>query len=345
MERQNGRRSFLKCLFPLSTFVAGSSLSFNSSEGSRIGGIYPKEAWGMGGSSARRFKKIAVEEHCYTEVYLDWLYSSRTTFKGRAREDESVKKALECGEGRIKEMDEAGIDMQILSLSYPDLDPFKTTDAIALSKIVNNELSETVKRFPDRFSAYCCLPFQDPEAAADELERAVTKLGLRGAMVNENTERTYADRKYEVIYKRLADLNVPLYLHQTESGEHLIPDLMNLINGDLLDEYPNLKFILGHGGEAMPFWLWRRGRSQPVNGKRSFRQKFVEHFYVTISDQCWTTLLQFLIAALGSDRIMFATDYPYESSKQHVDFIDSAPISESDREKICQLNAERVFKL
>jgi predicted TIM-barrel fold metal-dependent hydrolase len=164
-------------------------------------------------------------------------------------------------------------------------------------------------------------------------------------MVNENTQRTYSDPKFEVLYERLAKLKVPLYLHQTESGQHLIPDLINLISGDLLDKYPNLTFILGHGGEAMPFWLWRRARSQSTGGKRSFKQKFIEHFYVTTSDQCWPTLLQFLIAALGSDRIMFATDYPYESMKQHVDFIDSVDISDSDREKISHLNAERLFRV
>jgi predicted TIM-barrel fold metal-dependent hydrolase len=82
-----------------------------------------------------------------------------------------------------------------------------------------------------------------------------------------------------------------------------------------------------------------------MDGRRSFKQKFVEQFYVTTSDQCWPTLLKFLIEAMGGERVMFATDYPYESMKQHVDFIDSADISDSDREKICYLNAERLFKL
>ena len=345
MQGRNERRSFLKYLFSLSAFIAGSTLSLNKNIGPGTGKIGPKKAWGMDGTG-KRLKKIAVEEHCYTETYLDWLYSSRVEFTpGRPRDDEAILMGLERGEGRLKEMDEAGVDMQILSLSYPDLDPFKTEDAITLSKIVNDELSETVKRYPDRFAAYCCLPLQDMEAAADELERAVTKLGLRGAMVNENTQRKYSDQRFEVLYERLAKLNVPLYLHQTESGENLIPDLINLIGSDLLDRYPTLRFILGHGGEAMPFWLWRRGRSQSTDGKRSFKQKFIEHFYVTTSDQCWPTLLNFLIEVMGADRIMFAADYPYESGKQHVDFIDSVQIDDKDREKICHLNAEKLFRL
>jgi len=344
MEMKNGRRSFLKQALTFSAFAAGSSLSFNKGKSPMIGGIGRTEAWGME-KSGKKFKKIAVEEHSFTDQYVDWLYSDRTNFVGRERNDETVLIALDRGEGRIKEMDEAGVDMQIISLSYPDLDFFKTEDAIALARIVNDELSETVKRYPDRFRAYCCLPFQDPAAAADELERAVTKLGLVGAMVNENTERKYSDKKFEVVYERLNKLKVPIYLHQTGSGEYLIPDLINLISGDLLDRYPDLQFILGHAGEALPFWLWRRGRSESTDGKRSFRQKFVEQFYVTTSDQCWPTLLKFLIEVMGADRIMFSTDYPYESMKEHVDFIDSVDINESDREKICYLNAKKLFKI
>ncbi|MDB9823368.1 amidohydrolase family protein [Deltaproteobacteria bacterium] len=344
MKKQIERRVFLKGLLSLSAFVTGSFLSFNKNRSFKSGKIGLTEAQSMS-TTGKGMKKIAVEEHCYTKEYVDWLYSSRTTFKGRELDDPVVQRTIDRGEGRLKEMDEGGIDMQILSLSYPDLDPFNTADAIALSRIVNDELAETVKRNPDRFAAYCCLPLQDPEAAADELERSVTRLGLRGAMVNTIDERWMADEKYEVLYERLSKLNVPIYLHQTESGEHIIPDMINLIGGDFLDKYPNLHFMLGHAGEALPFWLWRRSRSQSVDGKRSFRQKFIEHFSVTTSDQCWPELLQFLIAVMGSDRILFGTDYPYESSRQHVDFIDSAPINRKDRANICYRNAERVFKL
>jgi 2,3-dihydroxybenzoate decarboxylase len=343
MNVQNERRSFLKYLFSLSAFIAGSTLSFNKSKCLKTSKISPTEARGKE-STGKSVKKIAVEEHCYTEEYVEWLVK-RTDFKGRDPDEPVIKMVRDRGEGRLKEMDKAGIDMQVLSLGYPDLDPFTTSDAIALSKIVNDELAETVKRYPDRFASFCCLPLQDPEAAADELERAVTKLGLKGAQVNTINERWLSDQKYEVIYERLDKLNVPIYYHQTESGEHIIPDLIRLISGDLLDRYPNLQFILGHAGEALPFWLWRRGRSKSVDGKRSFKQKFIEHFYVTLSDQCWDRLLQFLIDVMGADRVLFATDYPYESGKQHVDFIDSAPISDIDRAKICHLNAEKLLRL
>jgi predicted TIM-barrel fold metal-dependent hydrolase len=276
---------------------------------------------------------------------------SKTEFKGPPAAAAAIK-VLEYGEGRIKEMGESGIDMQILSLSYPALDAFKTADAIEVAKMVNDQISGTIERYPNRFSGYCCIPLQDPDAAADELERAVTKLGLKAVMVNENTaERWLSDQKYEVVFDRLAKLDVPMYLHADgpsteDSGLHIVPEVMRLVNSTLLDKYPKLQFILGHAGESLPFWLNRLdGRWRQPQRPKTFSQYFKDNFYVSTSSQCWPTLLQFLISALGSDRILFATDYPYESMKQHVDFIDSAPISDGDREKICHLNAEKLFKL
>jgi len=341
------RRSFLLNLISASGFVAGSTLSLGRRSSLNIYGINRADAQTK---TPAKVKKIAVEEHFYSKEYLELLHS-RTDWKS-VPQGESAEKVLECGDARIKEMDECGIDMQIVSLSRPDLDPFKTEDAISVAKMMNDTFSELIKRYPKRFSAYCCLPLQDPDAAADELERAVTKLGLMGAMIDANNpDRWIADDKYEVIFEKLAKLDVPLYLHAggptvIDSGLHIVPQVMRIVNGNLLDKYPNLQIILGHAGESLPFWLNRLdGRWRYPDRPKTFSRYFKDNFYISTSSQCSPTLLNFLIAEVGSDRIMFAADYPYESSKQHVDFIDSAPISDSDREKICHLNAERLFKL
>lgn len=346
MEEKNGRRSFLKHLFSLSAFAAGSTLSIDRGKGLRIGGPEPAEAQTK---STVRVKKIAVEEHFHTEKYLE-LLQSRTEHKGSGPEHAAAK-VVDMGEGRIKEMDECGIDMQMLSLSYPGLDVFDKKDAIGLSKMINDHLSEVIKKYPTRFSGFCCIPLQDPEVAADELERAVTKLGLKGAMVNINTpERWLSDQQYEVIFERLSKLDAPFYLHADgpsteDSGLHIVPEVMRIVNGNLLDKYPNLQLILGHAGESLPFWLNRLdGRWRNPDRPKIFSQYFKDNFYVATSSQCSDTLLNFLIAELGADRVLFATDYPYESMKQHVDFIDAAPISNEDREKICHINAEKLFK-
>lgn len=358
MDRENRRRSFLKYLLSVSAFIAGSTLSLNKSRGFKKRKISWIKARGME-TSGKRVKKIAVEEHFLTEQYLAWL-GSKTEYKTSIPEG-MTSIATNLGEGRLKAMDEcgSGIDMQVLSLSDPPglaepaLDPFSASDAIVLAKIINNELSEAVKQYPKRFAGLCCLPLQDPKASADELERAVTKLGLKGTMVNDNPKRWLSDQKYEVIFERLATLDVPIYIHamgptKEDSGLHVVPEVWRLIDSGLFDKYPGLKIILGHGGESLPFWLWRVNGVQQrgaIGRRKNFMQNFKDHFYVTTSAQFWPPLLQFLISVLGSDRILFATDYPHPDSCKHVDFIDSAQISDSDREKICHLNAERLFKL
>lgn len=343
------RRSFLKRLLSLSAVAAGSTVALCSRRDYSFAMPDPAKAGEKTGGGGR-VKKIAVEEHYYTEEFLN-LVQTRTNHQGAPPADKAAK-VVEYGEGRIREIDACGIDMQVLSLSYPALEPFQRKDAVAVAKMMNDVTSETVQRHPDRFAGFCCIPLQDPDAAADELERAVTKLGLKGAMVNINTpERWLSDPMYEVVFERLNGLDVPFYLHTDgpsteDSGLHIVPEVMRLVNGDLLDKYPKLQFILGHAGESLPFWLNRLdGRWRQPDRPKIFSRYFKDHFTVTTSSQCWPELLQFLIAALGADRIMFATDYPYESCKQHVDFIDTAPISDGDREKICHSNAERLLKL
>jgi 5-carboxyvanillate decarboxylase len=345
MENNNGRRSFLKYMAAVSAAVAGSTLSLGNGREVTLGKLDSALA-----KSDARVKKIAVEEHFYSKEYSDLLHS-KTKWEG-SPPAAALAKVLEYGEGRIREMDETGIDMQMLSLSYPAIDAFKTADAIEIAKMVNDQISEAVKKYPGRFAGYCCIPLQDPTAAADEMERAITKLGLKAVMVNENTpERWLSDQKYEVIFDKLATLDVPMYLHADgpaveETGLHIVPEVMRLVNGNLLDKYPKLQFVLGHAGESLPFWLNRLdGRWRQPQRPKTFSQYFKDNFSVSISSQCWPLLLQFLISAIGGDRILFATDYPYESIKQHVDFIESAAISDSDREKICHLNAEKLFKI
>jgi 2,3-dihydroxybenzoate decarboxylase len=349
MGKQKDRRALLKYLLASSAVMAGSSVAGGMRMGFPIRGVRPAAAKEKA-AGAGRVKKIAVEEHFYPQAFSEALYS-KTDWKGAPR-GEAATKILEYGKKRIEEMDACGVDMQMLSLSYPAIDPFKTEDAISVSRMVNDEIAETVGRHPDRFSGFCCLPLQDPDAAAAELERAVGKLGLKGAMVNINTpERWLSDKKYEVVFATLAKLDVPLYLHADgpsteDSGLHIVPEVMRLVNSELLLTYPNLQFILGHAGESLPFWLNRLdGRWMYPERPKTFSQYFRDHFYVALSSQCWNELLTFLIASVGSDRIMFAADYPYESLKQHVEFIESAQISNEDRAKICYRNAETLFGL
>lgn len=345
-------------------------------------------------------KKIAIEEHFYTEGYINYLRSRKEAPRReiieqngkkmernwlsanafRLIDPEQPSKITDLGEGRLKEMDETGIDMQVLSLSFPGIEAFDASDATAVAKTVNDELSEAVKRYPERFAGFATIAPQNPQAAADELERAVNKLGFKRLLINSNIRGEYLDdKKYWVILERAEALDVPIYIHPRQpSADMLKPYLaypglanamlgfaaetslhaMRMILSGVFDKYPGLKIILGHMGEAIPFWLWRldsrlleEKESDPATAmfykdlKKNPSQYFKDNFYVTTSGMHWEPSLKFVLSVLGADKILFAADYPYESSKDAVQFIESAAISDGDKAKICHLNAEKLLSL
>ena len=216
-------------------------------------------------------KVIALEEH-FTSPGLRAL---------RGEKDTPVQRKLDdLGELRIREMDEAGIDLKIISENNPATQNLDAETAIKLARASNDVLHEAVRRHPDRFSGFATLPTPDPAAAANELERAVSKLGFRGAMIMGLTHgRFMDDKRFRPIFERAVDLDVPLYIHLTpphpavqEAYFKEYPALsvaplgftletlthtFRLIVSGLFDEYPTLKIIVGHLGETAPFLLWR----------------------------------------------------------------------------------------
>jgi 2,3-dihydroxybenzoate decarboxylase len=345
-------------------------------------------------------KKIAIEEHFHTEEYIKYLYS-RKEWPRREIIEEGGKRFIkewwsptgtrlmdpnqpnpltDLGEGRLKKMDEAEIDMQVLSLSFPGVEMFDAADGTAMAKSINDELFGAVKCNPDRLAGLAAIAPQDPEAAADELERAVVKLGLKGAVVNGHIRGEYLDdQKYWVIFERAEKLDVPIYIHPKMPSPDMIkpylayPGLasamlgfsaeaslhaMRLILSGVFEKFPRLKIILGHLGEAIPFWLWRidsrweeEKKADPSSAifykdyLKSPAQCFRDNFYVTISGMFWQPVLQFVCSVLGSDKVMFATDYPYESSKLAAEFMESVQLNYTDKERICHLNAEKLLGL
>lgn len=346
-------------------------------------------------------KKIAIEEHFHTPGYIEYLRSrkevprreiveeggrkverdwwSPTQYRVFDPDNPAHKQISDIGEGRIQAMDEAGVGMQVLSLSYPGVELFNPADGTAIARQVNDDMAEVIGKYPDRFSGFAAIAAQDPEAAAAELERAVTQLGLKGAMINGNIQGEFLDeRKFWPIFEKAEQLDVPVYIHPKMPPPDMIrpftayPGLagamagftveanlhaLRLIFSGVFDDYPGLKIILGHLGEAIPFWLWRMDsrfaeeKQDPVsavfyqNLKKTPSQYFKDHFFVTISGMFWQPVLEFVCSVLGPDKVLFATDYPYESSREAVEFIDSATIDMAVKEKICNQNAINLLKL
>lgn len=327
-------------------------------------------------------KKIAIEEHFWTEDFVNYLFPRKDQEEMRRVpayyrvNPEDSRKLLDMGEGRLRDMDEAGIDIQVLSLSG-NVEGLDLSEGIAMARRINDELSTVVRKHPDRFAAFAVLAPQDPSASADELKRAVKELGMKGAKIDSHVKGEYLDdKKYWVIFEKAEELGVPIYLHPKPPPRDMLkpyltyPALagsmwgfgadaglhaMRLVCSGVFDEYPGLKIILGHLGEALPYWLWRidnrwlkdEDASSPLANKLKKKpsQYIKENFLVTTSGMHWQPALLCAYLALGADRILFAADYPFESSKEATQFMDAAPLCDTDREKIYHLNAEKFLAL
>jgi len=287
------------------------------------------------------------------------------------------ERLLDLAEGRIRTMDEAGIDMQMLSLSTPGCEQFSPADGAAFSKKSNDELSKAVKRYPDRFIGLAALAPQSPSEAADELERAVKELGLKGVKIHPHIGDTHLDdERYWIIFERAEKLDVPIYLHPMTPhpsalksytdygfalagpawgfGAETALEAVRLIYSGVFDKYPGLKIILGHLGEGLIFWMdridfvfskpWMDKEIQPKIKK--LPSKYIRNnFIISTSGMFTVPAFMCVFSEIGADRMMFAVDYPYEKSEEAVYFMEKVPISKIDKEKIYHLTAEKLFKL
>jgi predicted TIM-barrel fold metal-dependent hydrolase len=303
---------------------------------------------------------ITLEEHFWTPELIGAGH----------RQAGAPERLSDMGALRIREMDEAGIDLQVMSETAPATQNLDPETAVRLARRSNDYLHEAVRAHPDRFAGFATLPTPDPRAAADELERAVTKLGFKGAMIMGLTHGRFLDEKdFWPIFERAAALDVPIYIHPGPPHPAVVdayykdfPDLVGaplaftvetlthsvrLIVRGVFDTYPSLKIIVGHLGEALPFLLWRVDNTlkRHTTLARGFSDYVREHFYVTTSGAFSNTALQCTIAELGAEKIMFSVDWPFMSNMPGRKFVDAAPISEKDRALIFGGNARKLLKL
>ena len=283
----------------------------------------------------------------------------------------------DLGAARIADMDASGVTVQVLSVAGPGADLVPGPDGIALARAYNDALAEACVRHPGRYRGFAHLPMLAPEAAADELERAVRDLGFHGVLVNGATDgRFLDDPMFEPILARAAALDVPIYLHpgipaaevrtayfdglpgnfsftlalsawgwHAETAIHTL----RLVLSGALDRHPGLKIVIGHMGEALPFMLDRIDETTALQAKsllrRSVRQTLVDQVWLTTSG--FFTMVPFMAALMtfGVDRIMFSVDYPFASNARARAFLDALPVSPADRAKIAHGNADALLRL
>lgn len=323
-------------------------------------------------------KIIAIEEHFTTPMYRQKVGANEfrnfyLTSRSEQIGHDIVEELADLETGRLARMDAAGIDVQVLSFGSPGPQAFGAEIAIPMARDANDRLYEAVKAHPDRFAGFAALPTADPEAAAAELERSVRQLNFKGAMIHGHTRGEFLDeKKYWVIFERAQALNVPIYLHPAlphpdavkayfggyedlaRAGWGFAIDtschFLRIVFAGVFDAFPDLKIILGHLGEGLPFAMHRLDdHTRRAAARRGLRKAPLEYFrdnlLVTTSGNWYEPAFVCTLLALGADNILFAVDWPYESNTAGIEFLKKLSISDADKEKIAHRNAERLLRM
>jgi len=320
--------------------------------------------------------KIAFEEHMSTPETLE---ETRVFAGGSGKFDEFSREILDVGDERLEGMDKNGIEYAILSLNAPAVQAIlDTKQAIEVARRANEKIAGAVSKHPRRFGGFAALPMQDPDAASKELIRCVKDLGFKGALVNGFTQKDVPDSaiyfdipEYRDFWKTVSDLDVPFYLHprmqipsraQAYEGHPWLMSApwgfavetsihaLRLCGSGLFDQFPNLRIVLGHLGENIPFGLWRidaRMRFSPrgYKGKRPLGEYFLDHFHLTTSGNFCDPAFRCTLDMVGIDRVLFSADYPFERMEDASNWFDKTPLTDAERLQVGRTNAIKLFKL
>lgn len=285
---------------------------------------------------------------------------------------------IDMDKKRIADMDARGIDRAVIALTSPGTQILGVDKARALSVLANDQLAEACRNHPDRFTGMAACAPQDPAHAAREIERAVNTLGMKAVIINSHTDGHYLDEpQFAPILEAAEALRVPIYIHPNTLPRGLVEPLiaagidgaifgfgvetgmhaLRLIVSGTLDRYPNLQIIIGHMGEALPYWMYRldfmhnagvksnRYASTPPLKKEKVSNYLKENFIITNSGVAWEPAIKFAQAVIGEHRVMYAMDYPYQCPAEEVMALDAMDMDPALKKKFFQTNAERVFGL
>lgn len=294
-------------------------------------------------------RTITLEEHFVTESFL-----RATSAYGKTAPAQIAAlqpKLLDLGAGRIAAMDEAGIDVQVLSLAALGFDALDAATATSLAHDVNDELAAAVRANPTRFAAFAGLALKDPESAAKELERAIDKLGFRGVLLDGTIDGHFLDDpRFTPVFEAAVALNVPVYLHPAAPPQAIfdvyfagLPEgvgqmlsiagwgwhaetalhTLRLITSGLFDRFPKLQLVIGHMGEMLPMALART--SQALSHVAKLCQPVADYFqsniHLTTSGYFTRPPLQCALDVIGIDRLMFSIDYPFSATTKGRDYL------------------------
>ena len=322
---------------------------------------------------------ITIEEHFATRRFFDGpgrdLKEQAEKFSS-ARALKLIPQLCDLDEARLAEMDAAGIDMQIVSLTAPGVEQLEAAEAIALATETNDFLADAIKKHPARLGGFATLPIMAPDKAAQEFERRVRGQKFAGAIINGHARGRYLDNKFFwPILESAEQLGVPIYLHPTRPPQAVIDasfggfspmvsdifagpgwgwhietavHIIRLILGGVFDRFPSLQIVIGHLGEGLPGMFQRLDVMAPALTRlqRPVTTYLKENIHYTFSGFFFPpTFLALLLELGGVDRMMFSIDHPYQSMPEGRAFLDQLPVSAADKERIAHGNAEKLFRL
>jgi hypothetical protein len=323
---------------------------------------------------------VGVEEHVNLPSLTSRLPETAMIERGFLSRDEpfgrySMLEKMNDTEGRLKDLDAVGLTVQVLSYPLPGAALLPPQSAALWAREANDEISRRVAAHPDRYAGFAHLPLTDPHASAEELERAVERLGYRGALVNGATDGRYLDHpSFEPLLTKAEVLDVPVYLHPAPSPKQArdmlyggLPDdfgfwlsvsgwgchadtavhLLRLMLSGAFQRHPKLKIIIGHLGEGLQIMLPRLDqqlhRFAGFDGVPS--EILRKHVWVSTGGFFFMPSFMATLDAFGADRMLYSVDYPFGSLQGGRDFLEQLPVDNETLVKIAHGNADRLLKL
>jgi hypothetical protein len=318
-------------------------------------------------------KTITLEEHFLTTEFLRATGGLSSGFP--AELDRVREQLLDLGEGRLRSMDEGGVNLQVLSLAAIGIDKLGHEDENAVLRGVHDEAAAAVRAHPDRFAAFVTAGLRNVPEAIREIERCITQLGFKGVFVDGTTDGKFLDHEdFFPVLEAIQALNVPLYIHpapppaavrdayysglpggtgyllsiagwgwHSETAIHVL----RLIVSGVLDRLPELQIVIGHMGEGLPFALARSNGvfSSAKHLKRSVAETFAQQISITTSGYFTRPPFECARAVVGLDRMMYSVDYPFSPTTNGQKFLDSLDLNDIDKAALTHRNAERILKL
>ena len=332
-----------------------------------------EEAWSIPEVSAELQKVARSPTQSLDKLLVQGIYDAENDTTGYARSG-FIDGLLDAEHERLRQMDQYGVDMHLLTLTAPGVQMFDADTATDLAALSNDRMAEIIARHPGRFAGLGSFAPQSPKRAAKEIDRVMSELKLNGLVVNSHTNGDYFDDyRFWPILEAAEAHDATIYIHPrapsntlkgplqdyamdsamwgygVEVGTHML----RMMAGGVFDRFPKLRICVGHMGEMVPLVIWRinfmNSRAQVVGRapktERSMEEYFRDNFVFTTSGVEDHLALRYSIERMGLDKVIWAIDYPYQPMEPAVKFIETFECDDQERHALCHGNAERVFHI